>query len=646
VMPPRFKFWWAEVWVPYGLFGNEASVTSRTVGVGNGVVGRLKPGVTIAQARAEMSAIAARLAEQYPDSNKDIGARVTPLIELVTRDIRPSLLALQGAVALVLLIACANVANLLIARAATREKELAIRSALGAGRSRLIRQLLLECLPLALLGGLAGLLLARWGLELLLKLLPDDIIPAEARIGIDARALGFTLFLTLLTTLICSALPALRFSRSAVLEGLKDGARPVAGAPSNQRLRGALVTLEVALSVILLIGAGLLIKSFARMQQVDLGFRKESLLTIDLSLPSGKYSQQRQAELFYREALERVNATPGVESAAFISGGPFRNSGAAVPFVREGESFTSLQELSGRLCRYFITHGDAASALGSPLIAGRGFTPQDTLNSQPVAIISQAAAEKYFPGENPLGKRIRLGLPDNLIQPGMLPAGMSKPSWLMVVGVVKNLRQFDLGQEPQVAGYRPLAQASPGSLILINSSTLLARTTKDPVSLVNALRRQIHSVDSDLPLAQVATAESLTDNWLKPQRLNTFLMGLFAALALLMAMVGLYGVLSYTVAQRRHEIGVRVALGAQSRSIVLLVLKQGLRLTILGVAIGLAGAIVLTRLIERLLFGVSATDPLTFILIALLLTLVALLACWIPARRAAKVDPLVALRAE
>jgi putative ABC transport system permease protein len=260
------------VWVPYGLFGNEASVTSRTVGVGNGAVGRLKAGVTIAQARAEMSAIAARLGEQYPESNKDVGARITPLIELIARDIRQSLLALQGAVALVLLIACANVANLLIARSATQEKELAIRSALGAGRSRLFRQLLLECLPLALLGGLVGLLLARWGLELLLKLLPDDIIPAETRIGIDARALCFTSFLTLLTTLICSLLPALRFSRSAVLDGLKDGA------PGNQRMRGALVTLEVALSIVLLIGAGLLIKSFARMQQVDLGFRREFLL--------------------------------------------------------------------------------------------------------------------------------------------------------------------------------------------------------------------------------------------------------------------------------------------------------------------------------------------------------------------------------
>jgi putative ABC transport system permease protein len=646
VMPPRFKFWWAEVWTPYGLFENERAVASRMAGVGNGVVGRLKPGVTIMQARAEMSAIAARLAEQYPDSNKDIGAMITPLSELVTRDIRPSLLALMGAVALVLLIACANVANLLIARASTREKELAIRAALGAGRSRLVRQLSLECLPLASLGGLAGLLLARWGLELLLKLLPDDIIPAEASIGIDARALGFTLFLTLLTTLICSLLPALRFSKGDVLEGLKDGARVGAGATGNQRMRGALVILEVALSVILLIGAGLLIKSFARLQQVDLGFKKESLLTIDLSLPPGKYSRQGQLELFYRDALERVNATPGVESAAFMSVEPFSSSGVAVPLVREGESFTSIQELSGRACRYFITHGDAVSALGSPMIAGRGFTPQDTLNSTPVAIINQAAAERHFPGENPLGKRIILGLPDNLIQPGMLPEGVVKSSWRTVVGVVKNLRQFGSGQEYQAAGYIPLAQARPGSLMILKSSTLVVRTTDDPVALVSSVRRQIHSVDPDLPLKNVATAEARIDNSLKPQRFNTFLMGVFAALALLLAMVGLYGVLSYTVVQRRHEIGVRMALGAQSRNVVLLVLKQGLRLTILGLAIGLAGAFGLTRLLERLLFGVSATDPPTFILIALLLTLVALLACWMPARRAAKVDPLVALRTE
>jgi putative ABC transport system permease protein len=642
VMPPRFN-WAGEVWAPYGLFGNEASHTSRVSGVGNEVMGRLKPGVTIARARAEMSAIAARLGQQYPDSNRDVGVRITPLIELVTREIRTSLMALMGAVALVLLIACANVANLLMARAATRQRELAIRATLGAGRSRLVRQLLSECLLLALLGSLAGLLLARGGLELLLKLLPNDNISAEASIGIDARVLGFTLFLTLLTTLICSLLPALRFSRGAVLEGLKDGARPGDGASGNQRMRGALVTLEVALSVILLVGAGLLIKSFSALQQVDLGFRKESLLTIDLALSSGKYSHQQQLELFYRDALERVNATPGVQSAAFISDAPFSSLGAGMPLVREGQSFTSLQELSDRICRYFITHGDVVSALGSPLIAGRGFTPQDTLNSQPVAIINQAAAERYFPGENPLGKRIKLGVPDNLVQPGM-----EKASWLTVVGVVKNLRQSGFGQEYQETGYIPLTQAPPGTLmsLLLKSSTLLVRSTKDPVALVNTVRRQIHSIDPDLPLARVATAEARVDDSLQPQRFNTFLMGLFAALAVLLAMVGLYGVLSYTVVQRKHEIGVRMALGAQTRDLLILVVRQGMTLTLIGMVIGLGAAIGLTRMIKNLLFGVSTTDPVTFLVVALLLALVALLACYLPARRATKVDPLVALKAE
>ncbi|MGH9752321.1 MAG: ADOP family duplicated permease [Blastocatellia bacterium] len=643
VMPPRFKFAGAEVWAPFGLFGNEEPNTIRTASW-NEVVGRLKPGVTIAEARAEMSAIAARLAEQYPESRVDVGVMITPLIESVTREIRPALMALMGAVALVLLIACANVANLLIARDATREKELAIRAALGAGRWRLVRQLLLECLPLALLGGLAGLLLARWGLELLLKLLPKDLIPGEASIGIDARALGFTLFLTLLTTLICSLLPALRFAKGAVLDGLKEGARLSTGASGNQRTRGALVTLEVALSVILLIGAGLLIKSFARLQQVELGFRKEALLTIDLSFSSGKYNRPQQLEMFYRDVLERVNATPGVESTAFMNGAPFTTYGAVIPLVREGESFSHLQEISPRHIRYYVTYGDLVSALGSPPIAGRGFTPQDTLNSQPVAIINQAAAEKYFPGENPLGKRIMLGLPENLIQPGRL-RGFKKFSWLTVVGIVKNLRQSSSWQEFQAAGYVPLAQAPPLPLSF-NFSTLLVRSTIDPVALVNTVRRQIHSVDPDLPLANIATMEDLIDDSLKPQRFNTFLMGLFAALALLLAVVGLYGVLSYTVAQRRHEIGVRMALGAQTRDVVRLVVRQGMTLTLIGAVIGLTAALGLTRLIKNLLFGVSTTDPATFLVVALLLALVALVACYLPARRATKVDPLAALKAE
>jgi putative ABC transport system permease protein len=645
VMPPRFKFGWADVWIPFGLFANESPNTVRTASY-HQVVGRLKPGVRIGQALAEMNAISARLAKQYPESSIDVGVRITPLREKVTREIRPSLLALTGAVMFVLLIACANVANLLIARAAAREKELAIRAALGAGRWRLVRQLWLESLSLATLGGLAGFLLARWGVELLLKLAPKDLIPGESVIGVDLQTLGFTLLLTLLTTLICSLLPALRFSKGAVLDGLKEGARLSTSASGNQRMRSALVTLEVALSVILLIGAGLLIKSFARLQQVEFGFKKEALLAIDLKFWSGKYDQPQRLENFFRDVLERVNATPGVESAAFMNGAPFTGSGRVIPLVREGQSFSHLQELSNRHIRYYVVYGDLVSALGLPPIAGRGFTPQDTSTSEPVAIINQAAAEKYFPGENPLGKRIMLGVPENLIQRG-LPEGFKKFPWLTVVGVMKNLRESGSSwlQEFQAAGYTPLAQAPPIPDIF-NFTTLLVRSSKDPISLVNTIRRQIHSVDSDLPIANVATMEDLIDNSFKPQRFNAFLMGLFAALALLLAVVGLYGVLSYMVVQRRHEIGVRLALGAQSRSVVLLFLKQGLRLTLLGMAIGLTGAYGLMRLLERLLFSVSATDLPTFISVAMLLAGVALLACWIPARRAMKVSPLIALKAE
>src|SRR5262245_48114229 len=501
VMPPRFKIGWADVWVPIGLFANESPNTVRVAGY-NWVMGRLKPGVRIEQARAEMNAISARLARQYPESSIDVGVRITPLSEKVTREIRPSLLALMGAVVFVLLIACANVANLLIARAATRGQELAIRAALGAGRWRLVRQLLLECLPLATLGGLAGFLLARWGLESLLKIAPKDLIPGEAVIGVDLQTLGFTLLLTLLTTLICSLLPALRFSKDAVLDGLKEGARLSTRASGNQRARGALVTLEVALSVILLIGAGLLIKSFARLQQVEFGFKKDSLLAINLSFPSGKYDQPQRVENFFRDVLEGVNATPGVESAAFMNGAPFTGSGRVIPLVREGQSFSHLQELSNRHIRYYVVYGDLVSALGSPPIAGRGFTPRDTATSEPVAIINQAAAEQYFPRENPLGKRIMLGVPENLIQPGM-PEGFKKFPWLTVVGVVKNLRESSSwGQEFQAAGYTPLAQAPPLPVIF-NIATLLVRSSKDPVSLVNTIRRQIHSVDPDLPLATV-----------------------------------------------------------------------------------------------------------------------------------------------
>jgi putative ABC transport system permease protein len=643
VMPPRFKFWAGEVWVPFGLFADEDFAKDRSGMVTINALGRLKPGVTLEQARAEFNVIAARLAAQYPQANQGRGVRIVPWSESVGRNIRPTLLVLMGAVGFVLLIACANVASLLLARTATREKELAIRAALGAGRGRLMRQLLLESLPLAALASLVGWLLANWGLKLILTWLPNDLLPAEASVRLDARVLLFALGLTLVTTLLCGLLPALLFSQSRVNESLKDGSRFSLADAGGQRMGGALVVLEVALSVVLLVGAGLLIKSFFRLQQAELGFKTESLLTVDLSLSQKKYPQAQQIEAFFNRALEQLKALPGVEAAATMNGGPFSNWGAGMPLIREGHSYRSLDEMGGRGCGYLITQGDFLATLGLPLVSGRNFNAKDTLSAPPVVVINQAAVEKFFTGENPLGQRIRLGLPDNLLPPDTPPT--EKHAWLTVIGIVKNHQPVALGLPYLPGAFLPMAQA-PREPTLLNAETIMLRTAQDPEALISAVRQRLRGLDPDQPILRIATVDARIADSLKPQRFNTTLMSLFAALALTLAVVGLYGLLAYTVVQRTHEIGIRLALGAQSGAIIAMVMKQGLSLTLLGLMLGLAGAAVLTRLLERLLHSVSVTDAPTFIAIALLLLAVALLACWIPARRATKVDPLVALRHE
>jgi putative ABC transport system permease protein len=509
----------------------------------------------------------------------------------------------------------------------------------------LIHQLLLESLLLAAFASLVGWWLANWGLDLILALLPDDLLPAEASVRLDARVLMFALGLTMLTALLCGLLPALRFSKGRVNESLKDGGHLSTASASNRRLRSALVVLEVALSVVLLAGAGLLIKSFSRLQQAELGFRKESLLSINLVLSLKKYPQAEQLETFFTRALEQVKALPGVEAAATMNAGPFANYGVGMPLIREGESYSSVEELSGRGCGYVLTQDDFLVALGLPLVSGRNFTTQDTSGAPPVVILNQAAADKFFPAVNPLGQRILLGLPDNLIPPGQPSAGAEKYSWLTVVGIVKNRQHFDPAHPFQPAAFIPRAQA-PRQPHLLNVATLLVRTAQDPVALISAVRRRIQELDPDLPIPRIATMGTRVAESLKPQRFNTLLMSLFAALALALASIGLYGALAYNVVQRMREIGIRLALGARPNNIVALVMKQGLRLVLLGLALGLAGTYALTRLLGRLLYGVSAADAPTFAVITLLLLLVALLACWIPARRAMRVDPLVALRNE
>lgn len=645
VMPPRFKFWAGEIWVPFGLFVNETFFTSRTPMSSIFAVGRLKPGVKLEQARAEFALIAARLAAQFPEANQGQGVRIVSFGESVGQPIRPALLILFGAVGFVLLIACANVASLLLARTAGRASELAIRAALGASRGRLIHQLLLESLLLAAFASLAGWLLASWGLDLILALLPDGLLPAEASVRLDARVLMFALGLTMLTALLCGLLPALRFSKSRVNESLKDGGHLSTTSSSNRRMRNALVVLEVALSVVLLAGAGLLIKSFSRLQQAELGFKKESLLSIDLVLSLKKYPQAQQIETFFSRLLEQVKALPGVEAVATMNAGPFANYGVGMPLIREGESYSSVEALSGRGCGYFLTQDDYLAALGLPLVSGRKFTARDTSNAPPVVILNQAAADKFFPDVNPLGQRVLLGLPDNLIPPGQPSAGAEKSSWLTVVGIVKNHQHFDPAQPFFPAVFIPRAQA-PRQPHLLNVATLLVRTAQDPAVLMSAVRQRVHGLDPDQPIRRIATMDTRVAESLKPQRFNTWLMSLFAALALALALIGLYGVLAYNVVQRTREIGIRLALGAQPNSIVALVMTQGLRLVLFGLALGLAGAYALTRLLGRLLYGVSAADAPTFAVITLLLLLAALLACWIPARRAMRVDPLVALRRE
>ncbi|MFN0112455.1 MAG: ABC transporter permease, partial [Blastocatellia bacterium] len=647
VMPPPFKIWGAQIWLPIGLFANEEALQTRRALLGIYGVARLKPNVSLAQARAEMDLISERLAAQYPATNKDTAIKIVPFIENAIENIRPSLLLLLGAVGFVLLIACANVANLLFTQAAAREKEIALRSALGASRARLILQLLIETVPLTLLGGLLGWLLASWGLQAMLALLPAEVIFAESNVQMDGRVLWFALGLLTLTTLCCGLLPAWRFSRTDVSESLKDGARTTTGGLHNRRLRDALVVTEVALSVILLIGAGLLARSFQQMRQVELGFDREHLLSLDLSLPEKKYADAPRTITFYRTLVERLAALPGVTHAGLMIGAPFSRRSLSLPLVRDGEVLKDMQEAMQKPPVFYVPlEGASLAALGLPLHAGRLLNERDVAGAPPVAVVSQALADKYFAGQNPLGQRILLGFPENINKPGMLPKGFDKFDWMTIVGVVGDTRPVSLIEtEVALTAYVPFAQAPPAPVVL-NTGTLLLRTSGAPSALTHAARQQVLALDPDQPVAKLATMDALITDSMKPQRFNTLLMGIFAALALMLAAVGLYGVLAYTVVQRTHEIGIRLALGAPARAIIKLVLGQGMRLTLYGIALGLAGAFGLTRLLEHLLFGVSKTDPLTFVGIALLLLVVAALACWIPARRATKVDPMIALRSE
>jgi putative ABC transport system permease protein len=630
VMPAGFQFnREAELWLPLRL-NEEYELRRERMSTVN-VVGRLKPGASIEGAREELNLIARRIEQANPKAFPGGKVGVTPLGERLAGDLRRPLQALFGAVAFVLLIACANVANLLLARSAARQKEMAIRSALGAGRWRLIRQTLTESLLLSALGGAAGLLLAVLGVKALVALSPDNLARVRES-SVDGAVLGFTLVISLLTGAVAGLIPALQTSQVNLSDALKEGAGNAAAFLRRgvRRAMPALVIGELALTLALLIGAGLLIKSFLRLRAVELGYDPENVLTMMIQLNSSNYPPgSPQQKAYYQELLARVKALPGVEGVAISTGLPFTGISGRGPLTIEGrppvhDSLKPLMEMNE------ISH-DYFRAMGMRLRSGRAFTERDDETTPPVAIINETLARRYFPGEDPLGKRILAGYPS------------SSRAWT-IVGVAPDVKRYGLEGEVRPEFYRPYLQEA-GALGFVPVK-LEARTAGDPLGLAAAVRQQALAIDHDQPVFSMMTMERRLAESVAPRRFQMLLFGVFAVVALVLAAVGIYGVISHSVGRQTHEIGIRMALGARPRDVLSMVIRQGMSLALAGVAVGLAAAFALTRLMASLLFDLKATDPATFAGVSLLLAGVALLATYLPARRATKVDPIVALRHE
>ena len=614
-----------ELWVPWAMEPEQAS--------GRGdhylrLVARLRSGATIAQASADVASIGQRLASEYPKTNEGLSFIVNSLHQDYVGDLRLPMLILFAAVGLVLLIACANVANLLLAQATTRRKEIAIRIALGARRWTIVRQLLVESLLLASAGGLLGVLGAFWGDEALSKLLPDSLSKLQ-NVNIDARVLLFTIGVSVLTAVVFGGVPAFLAARAKPGETLGDVARDAAGGSSGRHVRRVLIVSEVALAVVLLVGAGLLIRSFQLLRQVNVGFNPENLLTMSMVLPMPKYREPEARRAFYDEVLQRVKELPGVESAGVITFLPLSFNGMNFSFSVEGQTSPSDMKLPFAL--YRVVSPDYFRAMEIPLQRGRFFEAHDNADSQPVIMISQRLAEQYWPSQDPTGKRLKIG-----------PLDSPNP-WLTIVGVVGDVRQAGLYGDPRMDLYAPYAQERRG---FVAPRNLVLRTKGDATAVAGAVRQAVWAVDKDQPISHVRTMDQVFAAAISRERFQALLLGLFAALALVLACVGLYGVISYAVAQRTHEIGVRMALGAQPGDVLRLVLRQGMGLTVAGLIVGIAIGSVATRVLSDMLFGVTPRDPLTFIGVPALLLFVAFLACYIPARRATRIDPLIALRNE
>jgi putative ABC transport system permease protein len=587
-------------------------------------IGRLKPRVTLTVAQAEMDTIAARIAAAYPDQNKGVGVQLVPLKEVFVQYIRPALLVLFGAVAFVLLIACANVANLLLAQATQRQREITLRAALGATGFRLIRQLLTESLLLSLLAGGLGVMVATWSLALLRVLKPNNI-PNVNQIHLDLHVLGFLLAISVLVGIASGLAPAWHAYRMRLGESLKQAGGTAVRGTTGGSLRSVLVVAEIALSLVLLVGAGLMIRSFARLLSIDPGYDSRNLLTFRISLPNSRYPKSSQVLAFYREALERIKACPGVESAAFSNTLPPSSTETDGGFYVEGHEPSDLNQAPDT--NYDPISPEYFQTMKTPLIAGRYFTEQDSNAKSVVAIISETMAREFFGGPNAVGKRMKA-------------LAFGGKNWWEVVGVVGDERFF--GWESEL----PLITYVPHSVFPETDMAFVVRTKIDPMSVSSSLRQAIWSIDKDLPFTEVRTMDQRLTQSFSERRFHMILLGVFAGLALILSVVGIYGVMSYSVTQRTHEIGIRVAMGAEQRDVLKLVLRRGLVLTVTGAGAGLAGAFALTRFLASMLYGVRPYDPATFAAVTFVLATIALVACYLPARRATKVDPMVALRYE
>ena len=628
IMPPDFQLTLtegsladgrAELYMPMGF--TEAQRTPR--GRYLTVIGRLAPSATVESATAEMEALTRRLEERFPDFYKAWSASVVPLKEQIVGGVRTPLLVLLGAVAFVLLVACANVANLLLMRSTARRKELAVRSALGASRWRIARQLLTESVLLAGIGGLLGLAVAFWGVDLLLAMRPSDMI-VLSDVGIDLRVLAFTLGISVATGLVFGVVPAFQASRSDVNDALKEGGRHATTERGGLPMRHAFVVSEVALALVLLVGAGLLLRSFATLQSVDPGFSPENLLTFRLQVTNAKYPEDPQQLAFFDEVVERIETVPGVRSASAISFLPFAGLGSATSYILPDRP----SDAAGGerpTCDVSVVREDFFETMGIPLLAGRTFAAHEFDTPTNVIVVSETLARQAWPNEDPIGKQIVVHMRQE-----------ESPS--TVIGVVRDIHRAGLDVEPKATVYWPHPE------IVYNAMTVVARTDGDPLSVVSGIDRVVKSMDADIPLADVQPMTARLGESLSQARFTTFLLAIFAGVAFLLAVVGIYGVLAYSVVQRTQEIAIRSALGAQRGDILRMVVRQGMTLAAAGVAIGVAAALAMNRFVESLLFSVSATDAATYVIVALVFLGVALLACLIPGRRATNVHPAEALR--